>query len=232
MSRRAFRASLAAVLFALPVTPLLGDDSGVSRARWHFVFDGTPAFRYSVLFSRGPKGDETRLLLESAAGRYELVSTQDPSGRDSTESVRALGMEKTVVRRLVLGGPAAAACEGLQAADACVILSGPGGLMSVPLSTFAGKEAAAVRMRAERIITSELRQRLEALAPLFGTTAELERYSGDFLALVWPETFNVPRGRLTKGTRTAGCPFDASFAHPCSEAELRREVSKYGFGKN
>ncbi|HQR67932.1 MAG TPA: hypothetical protein PLB02_11100, partial [Thermoanaerobaculia bacterium] len=102
-------------------------------ARWHFVF--SKEVEMSILFRRDAGGDETRLLVRCAAGRFELVSRQDPSGRDSTESVRSLEEAETFSRRLVLGGvPEARGCEGVAPGDACAAFSGRNGTLAAGLS--------------------------------------------------------------------------------------------------
>ena len=190
---------------------------------------GEPPFAYSLLFTRSEAGDETRLLVEVQGKRYELVSTQDPTGRDSTESVRALGVEETLSRRLVLGAAATkAGCPPSQLPDGCVVLKGARGTVAAPLTAFSGKDADALRARARAVLGPELAQRIQDLAPLFGRSVEFDAYAEDFLGLLWPEAFGTRRTSAVKGTRTAGCAFDAAFGYPCSEAEKKREGVRFG----
>jgi hypothetical protein len=195
--------------------------------RWHFVFEEPPAFRYSLLFTRASSGDTTRLLLETATGRYELVSAQDPSDRDSMESVRALPGGETLTRRLILHGFGnVEGCERVRAPDACVILSGPNGRISSGLSAFSGPDATSLRARGEALLTPGLKQSLLALAPLLPSTVELDRYGPDMLGLLWPDRFGERRAKPRIGRRAAGCAFDAGFGYPCTAAEDRREKAR------
>lgn len=213
-------ALLALLLAGDPVAP-----SG-PWARWHFVFSGE--VEMSVLFRRDAAGDETRLLLRCAAGRFELASRQDPSGRDSTESVRSLEEGETFSRRLVLGGAAEApGCGGVAPGDACAVFSGRNGTLAAGLSAFSGAEAPRLRERGAALVSAELRRRLFGLAGILPWAAEFGSYTGDFLGLIWPEAFTRPR-ELRRGARSRGCDFDAGFGHPCSPAEREREEKRFG----
>jgi len=215
--------ALAAVLAGAPPA------AATNAARWHFTVDGASPFQYSVLFRRDEKGDETRLLVEAGGARYELVSTQDPTGRDSTESVRALAPGEAFTRRLVLPrGEPAAGCEAVRSPDACVVLEGPRGKLTTRLSAFAGQDAGPVRERARALLSPALAERLLALAPYMKETVELDAYAEDFLGLLWPERFQERRGAPTKGVRRAGCSFDAEFGYPCSQRELVHERTHFG----
>ena len=191
------------------------------------MFDDAPAFRYSVLFTRAPSGDTTRLLLESAAGRYELVSSQDPTDRDSTESIRPLPGTDALTRRLILSRyEAVPGCEGVRAPDACVLFSGPNGRLGAGLTAFSASDAPALRARAGALLPPALKGRLLALAPLLASTVELDRYGPDMLGLVWPERFGERRARPRSGRPASGCAFDARFGLPCTEAEARRDAAR------
>ncbi|HQR46600.1 MAG TPA: hypothetical protein PK598_11385, partial [Thermoanaerobaculia bacterium] len=127
-------------------------------ARWHFVF--SKEVEMSILFRRDAGGDETRLLVRCAAGRFELVSRQDPSGRDSTESVRSLEEAETFSRRLVLGGvPEARGCEGVAPGDACAVFSGRNGTLAAGLSAFSGGGGPRLRERGAALVSPEMRRR-------------------------------------------------------------------------
>jgi hypothetical protein len=194
--------------------------------RWHFVFG--PEAELSVLFRRDAAGDETRLLVRATAGRFELVSKQSPSGRDSVESVRSLEEGETLTRRLVLSGHAdVPACAEVVPRDACVLLTGRGGALAVGLSAFAGEEAANLGKKGAALVSPGMQRRLLDLAPVLAGTADYHAYASDFLSLLWPEAYG-PRAALRRGTRTRGCDFDAAFGHPCSPEERNREEKRFG----
>jgi hypothetical protein len=218
---------LAAAFLLLPYIAAAQAQAPPPRTgRWHVVFDGPPAFQYTLLFTRRETGDETRILLEAPSGRYELLSTQDSTGRDSTESVRALGLDETLTRRLVLGLPAkAAGCPAVQGPDGCVVLEGPQGKLAAAFSSFSGEKSAEVRARA--VVSPALAARIQAIAPLFASSIEFDAFGPDFLGLLWPEAFPERHGSPVKGRRDAGCAFDASFGRPCSEAEVRHEAARF-----
>lgn len=183
--------------------------------RWHFVQD-EPAFEYSVLFTRSDAGDETRLLLAVGSSRLELLSAQDPSGNDSTESVRDAASGATFRRRLLLSGyTSVPGCAPVRPPDACVLFDGPGGTFATSLGRFHGQGGAAERAGAARAASPALAEKLLALAPLMGVTVELDAYGDDFLRLVWPDRFPRRTGAPKRARRTDGCAFDASFGHPC-----------------
>ena len=197
------------------------------RNRWHFVFTEPPKFEYSVLFTRSASGDTTRLLLEAPGGRYELVSSQDPSDRDSTESIRALPGRETLTRRLVPSGTyKVPGCAAVQSPDACVVLIGPNGTLISGFAAFTGKGAPALRARAEALVTPALKDRLLALSPLVPSSAELDRYGSDFLGLLWPGRFVERQTTPRRAAPERGCAFDASFGYPCSAAEERRDAAR------
>ena len=158
-----------------------------------------------------------------------FVSSQDPSGRDSTESIRRLPDGETFTRRLVLSSfEEILACSSVRAPDACVVLTGSGGTFATGFSSFAGERAPATRSRAAALVSPGLRDALFALAPLLPAVAEFGSYSKDFLALVWPEKFSSAQ-KLVRGERKPGCAFDATFGFPCSEDEKIRESRRGGF---
>ncbi len=196
------------------------------RGRWHFVF--SKDVEMSILFRRDARGDETRLLLQCTAGRFELVSRQDPSGRDSTESVRSLEEEETFSRRLVLGGvPTAPGCEKIPPVDACAVFRGRNGSLAAGLSAFSEEGAASLRAKGAALVSPGMARRLVGLAPVLTYAAEFGSYTGDFLGLVWPEVFSRPLA-IRRGTRVRGCDFDAGFGDPCSSSEREREAKRFG----
>jgi hypothetical protein len=217
-------AGLLVLLLAVPA----GDPTG-PWARWHFVF--SKETEMSVLFRRDAGGDETRLLLRCDSGRFELVSRQDPSGRDSTESVRSLEEGEALSRRLLFAFSSREeiepACRGVAPGDACVVFSGKNGSLAAPLSAFSGTGSAALRDRGAALVSPGMKKRLCDLGPLLTFAAEFGSYTGDFLGLLWPEVFARPLG-LRRGTRTRGCDFDAGFGHPCTAAEREREERRLG----
>ena len=95
-------------------------------------------------------------------------------------------------------------------------------------SAFSGKDAARLRARAEGLLSPNLKESLLALALLVPSSAELDRYGEDMLGLLWPERFPARRTQPREAARAAGCAFDRSFGHPCSAAEERREVARFG----
>jgi hypothetical protein len=157
------------------------------------------------------------------------VSSQDPTGADSTESIRALGLDETLSRRLVLtNGRSVAGCTRVEPPDACVVFTGSKGVVASSLSAFTGKDAAALKARIAALVSPALRERLQALAPIFSSTLELDAYGPDFLGLVWPEGFAARASAPRRGTRSAGCAFDAAFGFPCRPAEEKREAARFG----
>ena len=213
-------AALAAILLAASADVPAGP-----WARWHFVFGAE--LEMSVLFRRDASGDETRLLVRCEDGRFELVSKQDPSGNDSTESLTAMERGERLERRILLKGKESVpGCEGVTRSDACLLWKGAGGEVSTGISEFSGEAAPAARRRVSALVSPEMRRRLGALAPLLTYAAEFGSFTDDFLRLVWPEWF-PGRGTLQKGTRTRGCDFDAAFGHPCSEKERARDEARF-----
>jgi hypothetical protein len=197
-------------------------------ARWHFVF--AAGTEMSILFRRDATGDETRLLLRSAAGRFELVSRQDPTGRDSTESVRSLEEAETLSRRLLFAFPgreeAEPACGEVPPGDTCVVFEGKNGALVAPLSGFAAEKGASLRARGAALVSPGMRKRLLELGPILTFAAEFGSYTSDFLGLIWPEACAHPLA-LRRGSRTRGCDFDASFGHPCTPEERGREKRRF-----
>ena len=198
---------------------------GSAPSRWHFRWpDG---FELSVLFRRSAAGDETRLLVASPAGKFELVSAQDAASRTSEESVRSLDENEIFSRRLLFSGTEdVAACSGVKAPDACVVFSGKNGSLAAGFSAFSGRDGAAWRRRASDLASEALRRRLLALGPFSTRSAEFAAYRSDFLGLVWPAAFGG-KISIVPGTRAPGCSFDAGFGVPCSEAELAREGRRF-----
>ncbi len=184
----------------------------------------------SILFRRDARGDETRLLLRCAAGRFELVSRQDPSGRDSTESVRSLEEAETLSRRLLFAFPGREevepACGEVPPGDACTVFIGKIGTLAAPLSGFAEEKGAPLRRRGATLVSPGMRKRLVELGPLLTFAAEFGSYTSDFLGLLWPEACAHPLS-LRRGRRTPGCDFDAGFDHPCTPEDRDREERRF-----
>ncbi len=215
-------AGAAAIATALLLT---APSASAAPARWHFVFGKT--CEISILFEREEKGDTTRLLVRAPAGRFVFLSSQDPSGRDSTESIRRLPDGETLARRLVLSSfEGIPACASVRAPDACVVFTGAGGTVASGLGAFAGAQAAALRERVAGLVSPSLRDSLFALAPLLPTVAEFGSYSGDFLGLVWPDRFKGEQS-LKRGERRPGCDFDVEFGFPCTAEERAREAKRF-----
>ena len=194
-------------------------------ARWHFVFGKT--WEISIFFEREEKGDTTRLLVSAPAGRFVFLSSQDPSGRDSTESIRRLPDGETLTRRLVLSSfEDISACSQVRAPDACVVFTGAGGSVASGLGAFAGSQSAPLRERIAGLVSPGMRSALFALAPILPAVAEFGSYGNDFLGLVWPDRFGKLQD-LRKGERKPGCAFDATFGFPCSAEEKAREAKRF-----
>ena len=195
------------------------------EARWHFSFGG--ATEISVLFERTEAGDATRLLVKAAAGRFIFFSRQDPSGSDSTESVRRLPDGEELARRLVLARFGdVPGCESVTPPDACVILEGKNGTLAAGFSAFSGERAAKTRETAASLVSPAMRDALFGVAPVLPAVAEFGSYTKDFLGLVWPERF-MKQQSLRKGERTKGCDFDATFGYPCDADTRRREERRF-----
>jgi len=164
----------------------------------------------------------------AAAGRFVFVSSQDPTGRDSTESIRRLPEGETVTRRLVLSSfEEIPSCSSIRPPDACVVLTGANGTLSAPISAFAGPPGAPVRERAAALVSPVMRDALFAVAPILPAVAEFGSYSKDFLGLIWPEQFSAAQ-KLERGVRKRGCDFDATFGFPCDPEAREREVRRFG----
>jgi hypothetical protein len=165
--------------------------------------------------------------LDAGAGRFVFVSSQDPSGRDSTESIRRLPDGETLTRRLVLSTfEEISACSSVRPPDACVVLTGANGTLAAPISGFAGELGASLRERAAGLVSPGMRDALFGLAPILSAVAEFGSYSNDFLGLVWPQRFTKPQS-LRKGVRKPGCDFDATFGFPCDADARRREEQRF-----
>ena len=199
--------------------------AAAAPARWHFSFG---KWRISIFFEREEgRGDTTRLLLDAGAGRFVFVSSQDPSGRDSTESIRRLPDGETLTRRLVLSTfEEIPACSLVRPPDACVVLTSANGTLSAPISGFAGESGAPLRARAAGLVSPGMRDGLFALAPILPAVAEFGSYSKDFLGLVWPGRFSGAQ-KLQRGVRKPGCDFEATFGYPCDADARRREEKRF-----
>ncbi|MGZ6989080.1 MAG: hypothetical protein ACXVH0_08985, partial [Thermoanaerobaculia bacterium] len=194
-------------------------------ARWHFAFGR--AWEISILFERHEAGDRTRLLVRSPAGRFVFFSEQDPSGRDSTESIRRLPDGETLTRRLVLSRFGdVPGCEKVVPPDACVVFEGKGGTLAAGFSAFSDERAATTRERAASLVSPAMRDALFGATPILPAVAEFGSYTKDFLGLVWPERFTKSQS-LKKGERTKGCDFDATFGYPCDADARRREEKQF-----
>ena len=218
---RALRAAAAG--FALLLASRAAKAAG--PARWHFSFGG--ATEISILFERTEAGDATRLLVKAVAGRFVFFSRQDPSGRDSTESIRRLPDGEELMRRLVLTRFGdVRGCEKVTPPDACVVLEGKSGTLAAGFSAFSGERAAKTRERAASLVSPAMRDALFGVAPILPAVAEFGSYTKDFLGLVWPERFTKQQS-LRKGERTKGCDFDATFGYPCDADARRREEKRF-----
>ncbi|MEO6324390.1 MAG: hypothetical protein ABIT01_01090 [Thermoanaerobaculia bacterium] len=229
-SRRPAPALFALALFTLLARTATAQAPPAPRGRWHFQVPGEGGFAYSILFSRGAGEDETRLLLLQGAERLELVSRQGGTGSDSLESVRNGATGELFSRRLLLSGYAAIpGCEGVKSPDACLIFSGPNGTVSASLAAFAAQDAPALRTRIAALTSEKFQVGLFGTAPCFDRVLELSSYQDDFLGLVWPERFRHRTGAIQGGaSRVRGCSFDTGFGFPCTEAERRREETRFG----
>jgi hypothetical protein len=218
--RAAARTAAAAACLLLSPSP-----AAAAPARWHFVFGR--AWEISIFFEREETGDRTRLLVRAPAGRFDFFSGQDPSGRDSTESIRRLPDGETLTRRLVLSRFAEIpACSSVRPPDACVVLTGANGTLSAPISGFAGESGTPLRSRAAGLVSPGMRDALFAVAPILPAVAEFGSYTKDFLGLIWPERFAKSLS-LKRGERTKGCDFDATFGYPCDADARRREERRF-----
>ena len=213
---------------AVNAEPLKPDVQG-QPGRWHFAVEGEPGFSYSILFSRTPAGDETRLLLQVGASRLELVSRQNPTGSDSLESVRDVATGEQFSRRLLLSGHESIhGCERVTRPDACILFEGKNGRGDASMASFSRKGAPALRARLASLVSENLMKVLFEASHCFNRVAELSSYQDDFLGLVWPERFRQSSARTLGGSRGPGCTFDASFGFPCSDRESRQEELRFG----
>ena len=194
----------------------------VPRGRWHHEVAGPPRVRWSVLFRRTDTDDETRLLVETPAGRWALRSTQPATGSGTREEVALPALGETVSRTLANAPPPAAPeCERIRPPDACLVLEGSRGRLAAPLSAFSGKGASSLKRRAAQVVSPEFLAQLKGLAPAL-PVADLAFYSEDFLAFLDP-ALTRPPGPALAGPRLPGCAFDESFGYPCTADERRRE---------
>ena len=197
--------------------------------RWHFVLPGAPPLAYSVHFIRDAAGDRTRLLVAVGDERFDLLSTQDPSSLDTTETITRLSTGEALSRRLVLpGGALPAECPALEMPDACVLLSGKGGRLALPLTAFGGEKAPATREKAGALVSDGMAASLRLLAAQVPRSYELDRYGDDFLSLVWPGIVPKRASPPPPGQRRPACAFDATFGVPCTPADRDRETARFG----
>jgi hypothetical protein len=225
----AFPALLAALFLAAGPAGSSGEAKEGTSGRWHFSYAAAPPFRLSVLFRRGPSGDETRLLLAGEGDRLEFLGTQGPRGDDSDEAVVDPDSGERFSRALHLpGGSRPAECAAVREADGCLVFAGTRGRLAAPLSGFVpGPGGDRLRASVRALATERLAAKIASLAPLFRRSVEFDRYGDDFLALVWPELrWKRPR-ETERPERGPGCAFDASFGHPCTQRELEAEGRRF-----
>lgn len=217
--------SAVAALSGTATAPTPAGRALVPRGRWHFEVPGPPRVRWSVLFRRSEVEDETRILLETPAGRWTLRSIQPASGPATREEVADATLPppgEAVWRTLTPFPPEGTPeCSGIRPPDACLVLEGSRGRLAAPLSAFSGKDAPSLRGRAAGIVSPGFLSRLKGLAPAL-PIQDLEFYSEDLLALLDPSLARPP-GPPLKGRRLPGCAFDESFGQPCTPEERRRE---------
>jgi len=223
----------AAALLALPapVSALPAEPAGEAGAsgRWHFSYGDPSPFQLSVLFRRGPEGDTTRLLLEAASIRLELVGTQGPRGDDSEETVVDPDGGERFGRSLHFPSDRRpAGCAVVRETDGCLVFRGKLGERTVPLSGFVpGPEGDRLRAGVRGLVTERFAAKLLAVAPLFRRSIEFDRFGDDFLSLVWPVlAWKRPR-ETARPTRGPGCAFDASFGYPCTEGGREAERKRF-----
>lgn len=194
----------------------------VPRGRWHHEVPGPPRLRWSILFRRSETADETRLLVETPAGRWVLVSTQ-PVDRAATREEIVSSRLGESVSRVLAHRPVEgiAECAAVRLPDACLVLEGSRGRLAAPLSAFSGKDSAALKRRAAAVVSPAFVADLRGLSPAL-PIADLAFYSEDFLALIDPALARPP-GHDLVAPRIPGCAFDATFGYPCTADERRRE---------
>ena len=158
-----------------------------------------------------------------------FVSSQDPSGRDSTESIRRLPDGETLTRRLVLSSfEEIPSCSSVRPPDACVVFTGAGGALRRGLCGVRRRTSGRGCVRRPRLsCRPACATRSSPLAPLLPAVAEFGSYSRDFLGLVWPERFSAAQ-KLERGVRKPGCDFDATFGFPCDARTRAREDKRFG----
>ncbi len=213
----------AAVFPAAPV------DHHATAGRWHFSYAGSFPFQLSILFRRGPEGDETRLFLAAPPGRLELAATQGPEGDDSEETIIDPDGGERFSRRLHFpSNHRPAVCAGVREMDGCLIFAGRFGERTIPLSGFVpGPDGDRLRAGVRALVTERLGAKIASFAPIFAMSVEFDRFGDDFLSLVWPKlSWKRPR-ETERPERRPGCAFDASFGYPCTERE--RELEKKRF---
>jgi hypothetical protein len=204
-------------------------NSQATAGRWHFSY-GTPSpFQLSVLFRRGPEGDETRLLLAAPPGRLELVATQGPTGDDSEETIVDPDEGERFSRRLHLPSThRPAACAAVREMDGCLVFRGRFGERTIPISGFIpGPKGDRLRVGVRALVTERLAARIASLAPLFARSVEFDRFGDDFLSLVWPKLAWKRPKETERPERGPGCAFDASFGYPCTERERDLEERRF-----
>ena len=211
---------------SVPAAPV---NRQAAAGRWHFSYGAPPPFQLSILFHRGPEGDETRLLLVAPSSRLELVATQGPEGDDSEETIVDPDGGERFSRRLHLPSTRRpAACTGVREMDGCLVFTGRFGERTVPLSGFvAGPDGDCLRAGLRALVTERLAAKIASLAPLFARSVEFDRFGDDFLSLVWPKlAWKRPR-ETEQPERGPGCVFDASFGYPCTERERGMEQRRF-----
>lgn len=196
-----------------------------AKGRWHFAFLNEPRFEISVLFSRDESGDKTRLLVRLPSGRWDLYSEQDSTSRVTFESVKDLETGASLERRLFLPGPKLPPACTRTPGDACIVFKGEKGERRLPISAFSGAKGDGERQAVKALLAPGLEAALKRLLEVFPRSHEFDAYGDDFLYLVWPAGRRT--GPVEQAIRSPGCAFDASFGYPCSEADQKRENSRF-----
>ncbi len=154
-----------------------------------------------------------------------MVSTQDPGGSDSEETVVDPDGGERLTRSLHFASARRpSACAGVREPDVCLLFRGKSGERVAALSSFVpGPEGDRLREGIRGLVTERFAAKLLALAPVFPRSVEFDRFGDDFLSLVWPAiAWRRPKG-AEEAARAPGCEFDASFGYPCTERERESE---------
>ena len=198
--------------------------------RWHYVWRAGPELELSVLFRRGEEGDTTRLLVASAAGRFDLVSKQGPTGRSSEEAIVDTATGERLSRTLVLPPDRfKEGCPQAEEKDGCVVFTSRKGRVAAPLSAFVpGAGGDRLRASVRGLVSPAFAARLAELAAIFPKSADFDRYGGDFVSLAWPGLVPKRPTKVEAGEPAPGCAFEAAFGYPCGERERKWERRRFG----